>query len=645
STSACSDTQAPSAPTGLTAGTATATSIPVSWTASTDNTGVTGYGRYLNNSLVTNTTGTSYTFTGLTCSKSYTFAVDAYDAAGNRSGKASLTASTAACSTGDTQAPTSPTNLAAGTKTTTSIAVSWTASTDNVGVTGYGRYLNNSLVINTTGTSYTFTGLKCATSYTLAVDAYDAAGNRSGKATVTASTSACSDTQAPSAPTGLTAGTATATSIPVSWTASTDNVGVTGYGRYLNNSLVINTTGTSYTFTGLTCGTSYTLAVDAYDAVGNRSAKTQISAATSACQTGGASVFISPSGADSNPCSQSQPCKSFNRAYHAAAQGATVQVAGGSYGGETISSDSSKTSSADVLFVPASGASVTVTGQLNVAAAHIEFRNMSLLDLDFQRQADDVTVRNVINHGVWMEGPSNISIIGGEITCGFCDSHPILQNGGSDQAPPRNILFDGVNFHDWQSVSGEHTECLQILGGDGITIRNSIFKNCGTANNGLGSTADLFIGYLPGSGAVTKNVLIENNFLYPAGNPYVIQMSDLANTDLRYNSFAGPIIIFDREGPGTGMDFVGNILKYDRCTAENNGVPINWRYNVIQGGTCGSTDKNAAAGFIDPNNNLHLASGSAARNAGDPSSYPSTDIDGQARPMGGAPDAGADEAG
>ena len=160
-----------------------------------------------------------------------------------------------------------------------------------------------------------------------------------------------------------------------------------------------------------------------------------------------------------------------------------------------------------------------------------------------------------------MQGPSNISFIGGEISCGFCAYHSHIENGGADSAPPRNILFDGVYFHDWHSVSGEHTECLQILGGDTVTIRNSTFKNCGTGNNGLGATGDLFVGFLGGTGPVTKNILLENNFFYPSGNAYAIQMSDLENLDLRYNSIAGPIIIFDREGPGTGMDFIGNILR------------------------------------------------------------------------------------
>ncbi|HEY7018325.1 MAG TPA: choice-of-anchor Q domain-containing protein, partial [Gaiellaceae bacterium] len=81
------------------------------------------------------------------------------------------------------------------------------------------------------------------------------------------------------------------------------------------------------------------------------------------------------------------------------------------------------------------------------------------------------------------------------------------------------------------------------------------------------------------------------------------------------------------------------------CTAQDNAAAINWRYNVIQGGSCGATDLNAASGFVNPSSNLHLAAGSAAINRGDPSSYPASDIDGQARPAGGRADAGADEAG
>jgi hypothetical protein len=68
-------------------------------------------------------------------------------------------------------------------------------------------------------------------------------------------------------------------------------------------------------------------------------------------------------------------------------------------------------------------------------------------------------------------------------------------------------------------------------------------------------------------------------------------------------------------------------------------------YNVWEGASCSSTDKNVAnAGFANRSAvDLHLTSTSPAINAGDPSTFPGADIDGQGRPLGGTPDAGADE--
>ncbi|MGW4380169.1 glycoside hydrolase family 6 protein [Kitasatospora sp. NPDC004531] len=77
---------------------------------------------------------------------------------------------------GDTTAPTAPTGLAA-TTTANSVALTWSASTDNVGVTGYDVYRGGTLVGSATGTSYTDTGLSASTAYTYTVKAHDAAGN------------------------------------------------------------------------------------------------------------------------------------------------------------------------------------------------------------------------------------------------------------------------------------------------------------------------------------------------------------------------------------------------------------------------------------------------------------------------------------
>ena len=103
----------------------------------------------------------------------------AYDAAGNRSSTTATSATTSACPAGDTQAPTTPTGVAVTGNSQTSITLGWNASTDNVGVTGYGVYSGGVRVGTTASRSYTVSGLTCGTSYALGVDAYDAANNRS----------------------------------------------------------------------------------------------------------------------------------------------------------------------------------------------------------------------------------------------------------------------------------------------------------------------------------------------------------------------------------------------------------------------------------------------------------------------------------
>ncbi len=77
----------------------------------------------------------------------------------------------------DTTPPTAPTNLTGSAVSTSQINLTWTASTDNVGVTGYNIYINGSKAGTSTNTSFSATGLIANTSYAFYVTAYDAAGN------------------------------------------------------------------------------------------------------------------------------------------------------------------------------------------------------------------------------------------------------------------------------------------------------------------------------------------------------------------------------------------------------------------------------------------------------------------------------------
>jgi len=141
----------------------------------------------------------------------------------------------------DTTSPTAPSNLAAIAVSSTVINLSWTAATDNVAVTGYQISSGGVFLSSSTSKTYSNTGLTPSTLYSYTVKAYDAAGNKSSQSnTATATTIAApsanqSDTTAPSVPASLTATATSSTTINVTWTASTDNIGVVGYKVYRNN--------------------------------------------------------------------------------------------------------------------------------------------------------------------------------------------------------------------------------------------------------------------------------------------------------------------------------------------------------------------------------------------------------------------------
>jgi chitodextrinase len=174
----------------------------------------------------------------------------------------------------DVTPPSAPTNLVAGGFNPTTINLTWTAATDNIGVTNYLVYRDTlpSPIASVVGTSFSDTGLTPLSSHSYRVLALDGAGNLSGFSnTATANTPA--DTTAPSSPSNLTAVGSTSTTINLSWTASTDNVGVVGYQVFRDGgSVAIATVSTtSFSDTGLGVGSTHTYTVKAVDAANNQS--------------------------------------------------------------------------------------------------------------------------------------------------------------------------------------------------------------------------------------------------------------------------------------------------------------------------------------------------------------------------------------
>jgi len=291
------DTIAPNAPASLTVTVVSDTQINLSWMASTDNVGVTGYlverctGVACSNfAQISTPAGITFSDTGMIASSSFSYRVRATDAANNLSAY-SNTASTKTPAPPDTTPPTAPTNLTATAASPSQINLAWTASTDNVGVTGYlverctGAACSVFVQISApTATIFSDSGLTASTSYSYRVRATDAASNLSTLSVIsTTKTSASPDTTSPTAPTNLTASAASATQVNLSWTASTDNVGVTGYDVFRGATKVGTVTTLAFTDTGLTASTSYTYTVKAHDAASNTSAASNaVTATTSA---------------------------------------------------------------------------------------------------------------------------------------------------------------------------------------------------------------------------------------------------------------------------------------------------------------------------------------------------------------------------
>ncbi|MFE5258602.1 cellulase family glycosylhydrolase [Streptomyces coelicoflavus] len=194
----------------------------------------------------------------------------------------------------DKQAPSTPVGVKSTARSSTSITLAWTASTDNAAVTGYEVYRGATKVGTAATPTFTDTGLTPGTTYSYTVRARDAAGNLSPASTplkVGTQAGGEDDTTPPGVPTGLTSTGRTASSVSLKWDAASDNSagsGVAEYALLRDGVQVATVTGTTYTDPGLTADTRYSYTVKAKDTAGNTSAaSTALSVTTSASGSNG----------------------------------------------------------------------------------------------------------------------------------------------------------------------------------------------------------------------------------------------------------------------------------------------------------------------------------------------------------------------
>ena len=172
----------------------------------------------------------------------------------------------------DTEAPSVPSGLTVTNTTTYSIDLSWTASTDNIGVSSYDVYVDGNLEASTSNINYTITGLSSNITYDLTVSARDIADNVSPQsAPLTVVTQ--EDTEAPSVPMNIVISDETDVSFKITWDPSTDNTEVIHYNIYIDNIFYDMINISSYTVYDLTASTTYSVTLEAVDGLNNTSAQ------------------------------------------------------------------------------------------------------------------------------------------------------------------------------------------------------------------------------------------------------------------------------------------------------------------------------------------------------------------------------------
>ncbi|HEX8763470.1 MAG TPA: Ig-like domain-containing protein [Candidatus Saccharimonadales bacterium] len=280
-TSAPSDTEGPSVDiTAPVNGANVKGIVPVNVTAR-DNVSVAKVDFFINGVLKSSDMAAPYTYdwdTKVTANGKINVMAKAYDISGNvNSDSVQVTVAG-----GDAQAPSVPGNVSAVVDSTNKVTVKWAASTDNIGVAGY-RILRNSVIVGQAmGLDYIDGTTLPGTTYNYQVAAFDQAGNSSNPSVVVeVKTAKVADSQPPAPPANLKAVSVNPNQINLSWTASSDNIGVAAYDVFRSTGKgaaikVATVSKTGFGDTGLTPATKYNYYIVAKDSALNASEKSAI---------------------------------------------------------------------------------------------------------------------------------------------------------------------------------------------------------------------------------------------------------------------------------------------------------------------------------------------------------------------------------
>jgi hypothetical protein len=405
-----------------------------------------------------------------------------------------------------------------------------------------------------------------------------------------------------------------------------------------------------------------------------------------------ANVYVSTAGSDAT-CARGRralPCLTFNKAYDIARNGDVVEVAAGAYGAQSIARDEKYTTRdvPDVTFRPAAGAKVTIAdmklgrwvpveGGTSNAPSNITIRDMAdnqkaagndgsfnggaMNDCEWTSGTDAfyITVVNIDACNMQISGSHSVTIRGGN--WGPCTTGIRGSDGCSNMKivdGSSGITIDRAYIHDFRILpgSGEHLECLFIVSGQSIMIKNSTFEDC--------EFYDIFVQRYDGH--ELDNLTIQNNFFDAPWNGSNASQGGVAlglsprnrafnDILVRFNSFHSKAYVdTDNDRDGTvhsDVRIIANVLPQVDC---NQAMGVSYGYNVVVAGrACNPADKRASSRVyrnmspLGAGGDYHLSAGpNPAVDAVTRTSHDyvlRVDRDGDPRPAGAGRDAGADE--
>jgi hypothetical protein len=438
------------------------------------------------------------------------------------------------------------------------------------------------------------------------------------------------------------------------WTESWDNVGVAGYDVYANGVRVGATSSLGFTIFGLSCSTTYTFAVDAFDEAGNQSARTQVSGSTAACApssgTSGIDFFVSPSGLDGNPGSSVLPFRSLSRCYAVAGLGQTCGLLSGSYPDarlDAVSSGAKATvlpisqrtvcGGGCVTFVAVPGASPVLApsgGVLRLSASHVRLLGLAVagnLNLWPQGDAfpsaqtpDDVDVNGVTGVGALnVACATNFRVENMEIGPSVDVSPLNIQaaSAASDCAHnPQWGVVSNVTVHDSStSDPSNHVDCTHLYDAQNISFDRVLYYGC--------EHIGLFADSANGPDRCCTGLSITNSIFQATktgGSTIELggssQETTFANSRFANNTIIGPFNLVSNAVFPSSFVIANNIFaqRFNTCTMgsitfRNNGLTL---FDGYQGPQEPGTNCAGSGNFRLP------SYGSCISSAGSPTSAP-----------------------